>query len=364
MLTSPLIRSLPYLTANLPGCGGLLKSSPEDFIVEEIPLYHPAGNGEHLYLWIEKRQISTEGAVRHLARKLNISLRSTGYAGKKDTDSISRQWLSFHTPAQPQPEDLESPTIRILEMTRHLNKLRRGHLRGNAFNITVRNIAPEAEMEELFGHIAGEGFPNYFGAQRMGRNDGNVQLGREFVRDAGGTAGKKNRKGLENSRFVTNAYQSAMFNDIIALRLGSKGTLGQMLPGDIAVLHHNGASFPVEHDELGDIQARADLWELSPSAPLFGYKVPLCKEYPGRWESAILSREGLNLSDFRLGTKSLSPKGERRSVRARPRDFSWELIQDQENQHLRFKMTLDKGVYATSLLREVMKNTLPFEYHG
>ncbi len=359
MSSSPLIRSLPFLTASLPGCGGVLKFSPGDFIVEEIPLYQPAGSGEHLYIWIEKRNISTEGAVRHLARKLEIPLKSTGYAGKKDTDSISRQWLSFHTPAQPQPENLESSSIRILEMTRHSNKLRRGHLRGNAFNITIRNIAPEAELEHLFGHLLAEGFPNYFGSQRMGKDDGNVHQGREFVRNTEDRPGRRNKRGLERTRFVINAYQSAMFNEITALRLQNMGTLGQLLPGDIAVLHRNGASFPVEPGELNEIQARADHWELSPSAPLFGYKVPLCQEYPGRWESAILSREGLSLSDFRLGSKSVSPKGERRSVRARPHELSWDILPNHGSHHLRLRVTLDKGVFATSLLREVMKNEGP-----
>lgn len=359
MSSSELIRSLPFLTASVPGCGGVLKYSPEDFIVEEIPLYHPAGSGEHLYIWIEKQNISTEGALRHLARKLDIPLKFTGHAGKKDTDSISRQWLSFHTPAHPQPNTLESSSIRILEMTRHSNKLRRGHLRGNAFNITVRNIDPEAQLEPLFSHLLAEGFPNYFGAQRMGRDDANVHQGRAFVRNTEERPGKMNKGGLERTRFVTNAYQSALFNEITALRLQNMGTLGKFLPGDIAVLHHNGASFPVAPEELDEIQARANLWELSPSAPLFGYKVSLCQEYPGRWESAILSREGLSLSDFRLGSKSVSPKGERRSVRARPHELSWDILPNQGNYHLRLQVTLDKGVFATSLLREVMKNEGP-----
>src|SRR5580704_5664766 len=64
--------SLPFLTADLPGTGGKLKQEPEDFVVEEIPAYEPCGEGEHLFLWVEKQDVSGEELLRHVARRLGI----------------------------------------------------------------------------------------------------------------------------------------------------------------------------------------------------------------------------------------------------------------------------------------------------
>ncbi|HEX7927466.1 MAG TPA: tRNA pseudouridine(13) synthase TruD, partial [bacterium] len=115
----------PYLTAGSPGCGGLLKQSPEDFVVEEVPAYLPSGEGEHLYVRIEKRGLSTPAAVEHLRSAFGLAPSAMGYAGLKDAQSISRQWLSLHSHADLPVQAAERPGLRVLEVSRHGNKLRR-----------------------------------------------------------------------------------------------------------------------------------------------------------------------------------------------------------------------------------------------
>ena len=72
--------NLPYLTTDQPGIGGQLKTEPEDFLVEEIPLYQPSGEGQHVYVEIEKRGLSTYVAVKKIARALKIPPAAIGYA--------------------------------------------------------------------------------------------------------------------------------------------------------------------------------------------------------------------------------------------------------------------------------------------
>ena len=55
--------TMPFLTAALPGIGGQMRTLPEDFNVEERPLYLPCGEGEHLYVKIGKRLLSTPDLV-------------------------------------------------------------------------------------------------------------------------------------------------------------------------------------------------------------------------------------------------------------------------------------------------------------
>src|SRR5437667_12164268 len=87
---------LPYLTRDFPGVGGSIKQRPEDFFVQELPLYEPSGTGEHVYCEIEKIGLTTFDAINRIADALRVSSRDIGYAGMKDARAISRQVLSIH----------------------------------------------------------------------------------------------------------------------------------------------------------------------------------------------------------------------------------------------------------------------------
>src|SRR6185436_13505083 len=119
--------------------GGELKAVPEDFVVEEIPAYAPCGDGEHLYLRIEKRGIPTFAAVERIASAFGVGKQAVGYAGLKDARAIAVQWISVHSPKDV-AQGFELDGLRVLESSRHRNKLKVGHLRGNRFRIRVRGV--------------------------------------------------------------------------------------------------------------------------------------------------------------------------------------------------------------------------------
>src|SRR5947209_15569395 len=88
------VMSPPLLTAPLPGLGGHIKAELEDFEVEEIPAYAPSGQGDFLYLWVEKRDMGAEYFVRQVARRLDIPPGEIGTAGLKDRRAVTRQMVS------------------------------------------------------------------------------------------------------------------------------------------------------------------------------------------------------------------------------------------------------------------------------
>lgn len=342
---------LPYGSADRPGTGGHIKATPEDFVVEEAPRYVPSGHGEHLYLWVEKRGLPTEAVVQRLRRALGVPASAVGAAGKKDAHALTRQWLSVHTAADPDPAGLGDARWRVLAASRHRNKLRPGHLAGNRFTVVVREAHRHAGADAHLAALARAGFPSYFGPQRLGSGLANALDGRRLLQGA-----RLSRRDLERTRFAVNAYQAALFNALVAQRLTVLGSLETLLPGDLAVLHRNGAAFAVPEDELPATRTRAAAHEVSPSAPLFGTHVPLAEGTPGAWERDLLAREGLGADAFRLGTRRLSPKGERRAVRAFAEGLAWDWLEEAPAPALRLTFTLAPGVYATSLLREVMRN--------
>ncbi len=342
---------LPYLTPGRAGCGGAIKRRFEDFIVEELPAYDPCGTGEHLFVRIEKRGLSTPQALERFRRAFGLPPAALGYARLKDAQAVSRQWISLHSHADLPLHQVDAPDLRVLAVSRHGNKLRRGHLRGNRFELLVRGATPFTVGADPLGVLAARGFPNYYGPQRYGHDGRNALRGRELLLGKAATP----RGHSDRQRFLVNAYQSALFDELVARRLGAVGDLHTLLAGDLPVLHANGASFHLSAPNLAATQPRADEGELSPSAPLFGYRIELAAGTPGEWERDLLTREGLCLEDFRLRSKGESPGGERRAVRALPADLTWEWLALADGPALRLRFTLAPGVYATSLLREVMK---------
>jgi tRNA pseudouridine13 synthase len=340
------ISSIPYATADFLGCGGRLKSVPEDFLVDELPLYEASGTGEHLYVRLSKRGMSTHSALKRLSEATGVPLRNMGVAGQKDSQAVTTQWVSLHTQVDVPLQAAESESLRILETTRHGNKLRRGHLRGNRFIVHIRDAHQSPDWEELLNRCRSQGFPNLFGPQRFGAQGENAQAGRRLLSTLRGA-----RRIRESARFEIHAFQAALFNALVARRLWEMTSVAQMLVGDLAVLHRNGASFPVAPETLTDTQTRADAAELSPSAPLFGCRIPLAGGMPGQWEHDLLDAAQLTLEDFRFGTKDASISGERRPVRAFPQELAWR----NEPAGLILEFALGPGTYATALLRELMK---------
>ncbi|MEM7624308.1 MAG: tRNA pseudouridine(13) synthase TruD [Planctomycetota bacterium] len=185
------LNRLSYLTADLTGTGGTLKNRPEDFLVDEQPLYEPCGEGEHLYLFIEKKQATTLDVVRRVAKAFRVKRSDVGYAGMKDKHAVTRQHLSIYRPGTTAEEDHEAlerfkeyPYAQVIWVDRHTNKLRRGHHGGNRFVIHLRDVEPTAVLRArpILDRLEREGFPNYLGEQRFGYRQNSHTLGKLMLK--------------------------------------------------------------------------------------------------------------------------------------------------------------------------------------
>lgn len=341
----------PYLTADLPGIGGLLKVRPEDFEVEEIPAYAPCGDGAHLFLWIEKTGISAEQLTQHLARILQISQRAIGMAGLKDRQAVTRQFVSIPADCRPRLPDIDTAEIRVLEAQLHRNKLRTGHLKGNRFTILVRDVdaAAKERAHEIQARIEATGFPNFFGDQRFGAGGETLKTGFAALRsnrndDRAPWKGNPPRRFLR--RFSLSAVQSYLFNRALTERM-SDGLLHRVLPGDVMQVAVSRGPFVVD-DPVRE-QRRFDERETVITGPIFGPKMKRPAGEPLKRELQLLEQFDLQIEDFaKAGKLAL---GTRRPYLIWAHDLSIEEKQD----GLRFAFSLPKGVYATTLLREFMK---------
>jgi tRNA pseudouridine13 synthase len=341
---------LPYLTADLPGTGGAIKEQPEDFVVEEIPAYEPCGTGEHLFLWVEKRDVSGDELVRHIARRLAVSPRDLGVAGVKDRRATTRQWISVPARCEVALDRVADERIRVLRAARHGNKLRTGHLRGNRFEIRVRNVADDAATRaELIADVIRRlGFPNYFGAQRFGHEQQTLELGLDLIRGRVSPRSIPPAKRRFLLRMALSAVQSALFNAVLGARLRS-GRLHTVLPGDVMQVTASGGPFVAEDPAIE--QPRFDARETVISGPMFGPKMRAPQGEAAELERAVLVDWQLEAADFARFPELTS--GTRRPLLAWPTN----LVVQAGDGDLRLDFELPSGSYATCLLREFMKST-------
>jgi tRNA pseudouridine13 synthase len=338
--------ALPYLTKDLPGIGGVLRTQDDDFVVDEEPAYLPSGTGDHVYVRIEKRGMTTSHAVDRIARALAVSARDLGVAGMKDRHAVTRQWLSLPPPLTPEAVQAVSiPDLAILEIKRHGNKLRTGHVRANRFQLRVRGVAEDAAARarailELLA--APPGAPNWYGEQRFGRDGDNAARGRAIV------MGEKPPRDRKLARLLVSSLQSQLFNDWLVARI-SDGLYTRVLAGDI--LHkRDGGQFTC--DDPATDEARLASGELAVTGPMFGDRMrsPPDGTPAAEREQAILAAAQLTRDSF--GAVRAIAEGTRRDSTIEVREPSVETIAADV---IEVRFTLPGGAYATAVMRELMK---------
>lgn len=323
---------------------GAFKTTPQDFEVEEVPAYEPSGEGPHLYLWVEERDASANWALRQIAKYFGVDKRDIGRAGLKDRQAVTRQYYSLprHVVDESLLEELPievNAQIKVLRASAHQNKLRRGHLKGNLFGITILLLCSE------------QGVLNLYGEQRFGSEGDTGEQGFALL---AGTAdrdllGKINRDRFLK-RLVLNAAQSDLFN-AVAFERQARGALTQVWEGDVLSKRESGGVFVCE-DPVTD-QARLDEGELVLAGPMFGPKMVQAGGQMGALEDEVLAARGLTLADFEKFPKLCS--GTRRPLLVWPENVEVSALEDEHA--LRVRFFLPSGSYATIVLRELMSPT-------
>jgi tRNA pseudouridine13 synthase len=332
-----------------PVLSATIRSTPEDFRVEEIDGFAASGSGEHLLLTVEKRDMTTAFAARRIADWAGVGEMAIGYAGLKDRHAVTRQRFSVHLPKRIAP-DIETlsesvtgsnaaPALRVLGHAWHAKKLPRGALAGNRFVLTLRGANGERDaVEARLRAIAAHGVPNYFGEQRFGRGGDNVDKALGMFR------GRRVRR--EERTHLLSAARSALFNRVLAARVAD-GSWDRGLEGEVWMLDGSRSVFGPEpwSDALGE---RLAAFDIHPSAPLWGRG-----ELRTRGEARSLEEKTLAddaARELRAGLESAGLKQERRATRLRPQAMAWDWP---EEGVLRIGFELPAGCYATVLLPEI-----------
>ena len=395
-----------------PILGGLIKERAEDFLVDELALYEPSGEGEHLYLRIQKVDLAHSEMLEILKKHFGVHEAAIGAAGMKDRIAVTSQAVTIRMPGKEMPtRAIKDDRLKVLWTTRHGNKLRRGHLQGNRFVIRIRGLDPLQAPHVWRGlkELERRGVPNYFGTQRFGYRRNTQRLGvmlllgqyEKLLEEVLGTGGSwfpshqlTQREAYDNGdykealrrwgrrdvveravltklmrgkgpkeairgvsmhtrSFWGSALQSAIFNRLLDARIES-GDFNRMMIGDIAFKHDSRKTFHIDRGTFGaeDQQARADRLEISPSGPIIGAEGMIATEEVGAMEEQIIQETGLSSEIIQKATDELL--GARRPYRVAITDIELDSGFDDHGPHIRIAFDLPRGAYATVVLREIL----------
>jgi len=340
------------------------KQSPRDFVVEEIPLYEFSGEGEHLILQVRKKNLSTNEMIGQIARYLGIKNKEIGYAGLKDKNAMTVQYISLHKKCEEALENFKSEGIKIISKTYHNNKIRIGHLKGNRFYIKLKKVNPTSavKIDEALKNIEKLGMPNFFGYQRFGNDGNNHILGEKLAK------GEVRERNPRVKRLLINAYQSHLFNLWLSRRLEINTLVNsfrveeiesllnmpneevqkmkaqkhpfKLISGDIMEHYPHGRLFDFEGNEE-DIE-RFNQRDISPTGLLCGKKVRRATQV-----ARVIEKEY---------DDEINADGARRYAWVYPTDIEGRF--DKQEAQYEMNFTLPKGSYATVLIEEIAKRKI------
>lgn len=334
-----------------PAVQGELKCQPSDFRVQECMHVQPEGEGEHLWLEIEKTGWNTEDVAMWLAKSAGIHRLSVGYSGLKDKHAVTQQWFSLHLPGKADPQICCPDGLRILQQVRHRRKLNRGTHRANAFQLIVRNVVGDvAQLETQIDVLSQQGVPNYFGEQRFGRGAGNLVRGREWL--CGGEAPRK--KALRS--IWLSAVRSDCFNRVLAERVRLQ-RWNALLDGDIFQPEGSRGLFHAADED--NAVARLEAGEIHPTAPLPGITNMASSGACLALEERVLADDSAVIE----GLCHLGVDGARRATRLPVSDLQWQLNALHEPEDtlskapvytLSIQFVLPAGAFATTVMAELV----------
>ncbi|MCR8923992.1 tRNA pseudouridine(13) synthase TruD [Dasania sp. GY-MA-18] len=330
-----------------PTLSGVLRSSPQDFFVDEILGFEPEGEGEHVFIYIEKTAANTQFVAEQLATFAKVAVKNVSFSGMKDRWAVTRQWFSVQMPGKQAPDfsALNNAEIQVLKQSRHPRKLRRGVHKANYFRLRLRQLSGDrAYLDERVTAIAKLGVPNYFGEQRFGHGARNLSSAQRWF--AGAFKPRRNQQGL-----FLSAARSLLFNQLLSKRVADNNW-ADYIPGDIMMLAGTHSVFKPEPSEAEDIRLRLQQGDIHSTGPMFGKALAMCcSEQAVALEQLVFEQH----PELCAGLLKQGLTAERRALRVIPAQLQHQFI-DEDTLELSFE--LPSGCFATAVMAELV------DYHS
>lgn len=361
--------SLAYALGKPQG-SAIIKQEFSDFRVDEELAFAPSGEGDHVFIQIQKTDASTIEVAKRLSDVAAVRQADVSYSGMKDRRGETSQWFSVKLPPEKEPRlaALEDEKLAIIALHRNSRKLKIGSHARNRFQLKLRGCeGSRDEFERRLEALRDKGVPNYFGAQRFGAQMSNLRQVSVLMRqvlegDKAVQQGGRFRRGM-----LYSAARSYLFNQVLSERI-SAGNWQSYLRGDVLSLDGSGRCFKLADEEAGEewtdeLQQRIETLDIHTTGPLPGI-ISAKDKYVSSGEAADIEKRVVTELDWMVaGLEAFGLQASRRALRFAAAELSWQWEQDipalisssdaEACGNLNLAFTLPRGAYATSLLREL-----------
>lgn len=305
----------------------------DDFKVIEQPIKF-AGRGNFIIAKIKKEKMGTWDLIDSLSRSLKIYENEIGYAGLKDKNATTTQYISIPKKYAKELKKYRHSKIKIEETTLHGSKLNIGDLIGNSFEINLHEVEQDEVylIEKYLKQISKQGMPNYFGYQRFGIDGAeNLEKARRYIYEDYQIKDKK------LSKMLIAAYQSDFFNKCLVERIKLSKDTFKALDGDVFRVYKDDRFFTPKNlteQIISDFESK----KIVPTGLLPGRKafraLRKAREIEEKYDDTYIQEKGFR-RDFIVYAKDIFIK------------------YDKENKKCKLKFTLPKGSYATVLVENI-----------
>jgi len=332
-----------FPTINTVEASGVIRKKPEDFQVTEISNIELSGEGEHLWLYVQKTNSNTDWVAKLLSNVCQVPRRQVGFAGLKDRHAITKQWFSIQLPKVTDIDKINSALpneIQVIKANRHNRKIRVGQLDNNKFEILIRNINGDKNLiEDNIKRIKRNGVPNYFGPQRFGHDMGNISKAKDWF------SGIYKPKSKNLKTLLLSTARSHIFNTIVANRIEDQ-TWNTAIDGDILQLDKSHSWFHMNDASQDEISKRLKEFDIHITAAMYGEDTIQSSGICADFESKIAN----GFPEYQKGFEKYRLKQDRRAIRICPIDFKYEW----QEKNLLLNFQLLPGAYATGVMREII----------
>jgi len=332
-----------FPTINAVEATGIIRTIPKDFKVTELNDIELSGEGEHLWLYVQKTNCNTDWVAKHLSNVCQVPQRQIGYAGLKDRQAITKQWFSIQLPKVLDIEKINSALpdeVIIIDAKKHNRKIKTGQLDANEFEIIIREIqGDKTQIENNIDSIIQNGVPNYFGPQRFGHDMGNIQKAQDWF------TGSYKVKTRNLKSLLISTARSHIFNCIVAKRI-KQNLWDKVIEGDILQLNKSHSWFPLSDATPDEITKRLKEFDIHITAAMYGEDTVQSSSACAELETLIADQFPI----YKKGFEKFRLKQDRRAMRICPIDFKYEWLND--DLLLNFKLL--PGAYATGIIREIL----------
>ncbi len=318
------------------------KQKIEDFVVFENLDWQFSGEGEHLFLQIEKINCNTVWVAKKLAKFYKIPPRDVGYSGLKDKLAKTTQYFSLRIPGIKigQYDLIKDDEFRVISHNIHNKKLKRGNHKSNYFEILLRDIENlDIDFIDLkISWLKTNGSPNFFDGQRFGYDNSNLKKVDDWAK------GKIDVRKRNEISMLLSALRSSAFNEILAYRITANNWNKAVL-GDVMNLNGSRSNFLLT--ELDDkIYSRVAEQDIHPTAAMLGDGELQTAMSVKILEQDVLFKYINEYKDLIMKNKLTQ---DRRALRIKLNIFNYEIIDD----NVLLKFDLPSGSYASGLVKQL-----------